>query len=196
MHQKEGGIGVNTQTHMPVTIAMSQESTNNPNNEPAMTIYLNPAPYPKVSKGSDPATVKLLKEDYAGAVSELTAIMQYIYQNTLSTNDESFANGVLQVALVEMSHLDMLGDAILALGGNPTFGDGRVYWHGNLVNYARTLREMLMANIQSESEAIDNYERHAAMTTNTEVRSLLERIAEDERLHLRFFTELLEKLNS
>jgi bacterioferritin len=188
-------MAMNTQTHMPVTIAMSQESASNPNNGPERTVYLNSEPYPTVGKGSDPNTVKMLKEDYAGAVSEMTAIAQYIFQNILSTSDESFANAILQIAIVEMSHLDMLGDAILALGGNPTFGNGTTYWQASLVNYARTLREMLMADIQSETQAINNYESQAAATTNMDVRALLERIAEDERLHLRFFTESLDQLN-
>jgi bacterioferritin len=136
----------------------------------------------------------MLKEDYAGAVSEMTAVAQYIYQNILSTDNESFANAILQIAIVEMSHLDMLGDAILALGGNPTFGNGSVYWQPKSVNYARTLPEMLKANIEAESQAIANYESQASQTPNASVRALLERITQDEQLHLRFFQETLAGL--
>ena len=185
---------MNTRTHMPVTLAMSQSSADNPNNGQGLTVYLDSEPYPTVGKGSDPNTVRMLKEDYAGAVSEMTAIAQYIYQNTLSTDNESFANAILQIGIVEMSHLNMLGEAIQALGGNPTFGNGTVYWQGKLVNYARTLPEMLRANIEAETQAIETYERHAARTTNASVRALLERIVKDEQLHLRFFRETLAGL--
>jgi bacterioferritin len=185
---------MNTQTHMPVTLAMSQSSADSPTNGQGLTVYLDSAPYPTVGKGSDPNTVKMLKEDYAGAVSEMTAVAQYIYQNILSTDYESFANAILQIAIVEMSHLDMLGDAILALGGNPTFGNGSIFWQPSSVNYSRTLPEMLMADINSESQAIVNYESHASQTTNSDVKALLERIVQDEQLHLRFFQETLASL--
>jgi bacterioferritin len=136
----------------------------------------------------------MLKEDYAGAVSEMTAVSQYVYQNILSTDNESFANAILQIGIVEMSHLDMLGDAILALGGNPTFGNGSIFWQGKLVNYARTLPVMLRADIEAETQAIANYTRHSAKTTNASVRALLLRIIKDEQLHLRFFRETLAGL--
>ncbi len=185
---------MNTRTHMPVTLAMSQSSADNPGSGQGLTVFLDSGPYPTVEKGSDPNTVRMLKEDYAGAVSEMTAVMQYIYQNILSSDNESFANAILQIGIVEMSHLDMLGDAILALGGNPTFGNGTVFWQGKLVNYARTLPEMLRADIESETQAIANYERHAANTTNASVRALLRRIIKDEQLHLRFFRNTLASL--
>ena len=185
---------MNTRTHMPVTLAMSQSSADNPNNGQGLTVFLDSGPYPTVDKGSDPNTVRMLKEDFAGAVSEMTAVSQYIYQNILSSDNESFANAILQIGIVEMSHMDMLGDAILALGGNPTFGNGTVFWQGKLVNYARTLPEMLRADIESETQAIANYERHAANTTNAAVRALLRRIIKDEQLHLRFFRNTLASL--
>lgn len=185
---------MNTQTHMPVTMPMSQSSADNPNSGRGLTVYLDSGPYPMVGQGSDPGTIKLLKEDYAGAVSEMTAVAQYIYQNILSVDNDSFANAILQIAIVEMSHLDMLGDAILALGGNPTFGNGSIFWQPSSVNYSRTLPEMLMANINSESQAIANYEAHASQTGNADVKALLERIIQDEQLHLRFFQETLAGL--
>ena len=185
---------MNTKTNMPVTFVMSQSSADSSTNAQGLTVYLDSEPYPTIDKGSDPITVRMLKEDYAGAVSEMTAVSQYIYQNILSTGNESFASAILQIGIVEMSHLDMLGDAIMALGGNPSLGNGSIFWNGKLVNYARTLPEMLRANIEAETQAIASYERHAANTTNTSVRALLKRIIKDEQLHLRFFRETLAGL--
>jgi len=187
---------MNTQTHMPAALIASQSAADNPNSGQGLTVYLDSGPYPTVGQGSDPDTVKLLKEDYAGAASEMTAVAQYTYQNILSADNDSFANAILQIAIVEMSHLDMLGDAILALGGNPTFGNGSIFWQPSSVNYSRTLPEMLMANINSESQAITNYEAHASQTANADVKALLERIVQDEQLHLRFFQETLAGLSA
>jgi len=161
---------------------------------PGMTVYIDSAPYPKVEDGDDPATVALLKEDYAGAEGELSGVLQYVYQHMMSEGDESFANAMLQIAIVEMTHLDMLGDAIKALGGSPTFDNGKFYWDTSNVDYAAGLQEMLQANINAEKTAIANYGKHAAQTANVFVKALLERIIKDEELHLRFFEETLAGL--
>ena len=156
-------------------------------------VLIDPAPYPEVTGSNDPETVKMLKEDYAGAKGELSAITQYIFQNT-TTKDKTFANALLQIAIVEMTHLDMLGDAIETLGGSPSFESGNVFWNASNVDYSQTRSGMLRADIKAESEAISEYKKHAAATRNPSVRDFLLRIAEDEKLHLKFFQDELAKL--
>ena len=156
-----------------------------------LPVCLHSEPYPTVEGSHDPETVAMLKQDYAGAAGELTAITQYVFQSARIANDETLANAMLQIAIVEMTHLDMLGDAIVTLGGSPSFDDGHYYWNASKVNYADSRRGMIEANIKSETTAIENYEKHAAATTNETVRAFLLRIAQDERLHLKFFTDML-----
>jgi len=154
-------------------------------------VFRDAAPYPEVAGPADPDTLEMLKQDYAGAESELTGIAQYIYQSIASGANEGFANALLQIAIVEMMHLDMLGDAVVALGGDPRFiVDGRD-WSAANINYANDLDAMLRANIEAEETAIDNYRRHAARTGNKSVRDLVLRIVEDEKLHLHFFRKQL-----
>ena len=160
------------------------------------TIFMDSEPYPEVAGGNDPATVALLKEDYAGAVSELTAILLYVFQNITAINDKAYSNAVLQISKVEMKHLDLLGDAIQTLGGSPDFHDGRQFWQAGYVNYATSVEEMLRTDIISETQAIGNYRKHAAQTRNASVRNLLLRIIEDETLHLRYFTEKLAQVRA
>jgi len=161
-----------------------------------MTVYIDSAPYPEVEGGSDPATVALLKEDYAGENGELGGVLQYVFQHIQSEDNDSFANAILQIAIVEMTHLDMLGDAIKTLGGSAAFDNGRYYWDSSNVNYATGFKEMLAANIEAEKTAIANYRSHAAQTGNVSVKALLERIIMDEELHLRFFEETLGAVDS
>jgi len=158
-----------------------------------MIMYLDSSPYPKVSGDNDPATVSMLKSDYAGASGELTAITQYVFQNGRTT-DETLANSILQIAIVEMMHLDMLGDAITTLGGNPSFDDENYYWNASKVNYVTDIKEILKADVEAEKTAINNYRKHAALTKNQSVKALLERIIKDEELHLRFFSETLASM--
>ncbi|MCL2670908.1 MAG: manganese catalase family protein [Clostridiales bacterium] len=160
---------------------------------PGIPVCVDTAPYPEVTGKPDSETVAMLKEDYAGAGSELTAVTQYVFQ-TSRCEDEAYANAILQIAIVEMLHLDMLGDAIVTLGGNPSFDDGHYYWSAHNVNYAVNQADMLRANIEAEKGAIAAYERHAAATTNETVKALLHRIITDELLHLRFFEESLAAL--
>lgn len=157
-------------------------------------VYVDSSPYPEVTGEPDPETVALLKEDYAGAGGELTAIAQYVFQTGRCTQDDHFANSILQIAMVEMIHLDMLGDVIVTLGGNPSFDDGKYYWSAHNVNYAADLAGMLRANIKAEQGAIAAYEKHAAETKNASVKALLQRFIVDEKLHLRFFEESLAVL--
>jgi len=155
-------------------------------------VYRDAAPYPQVGGPADADTVDMLKRDYAGSAGELSGITQYVYQSVAAGGEEAFANALLQIAIVEMMHLDMLGDAIAALGGDPRFCDDRQrYWSAADIDYSRDFENMLRANIQAEETAIANYRQHAFDTHNRSVRDLLLRIAEDEKLHLRFFRRTL-----
>jgi len=166
-------------------------------------VYRDAAPYPEVSGPADSDTVAMLKRDYAGSGGELSGITQYVYQSIAAGGkdavaneagaNEAFANALLQIAIVEMMHLDMLGDAIVTLGGDPRFSDDQQrYWTAADIDYSRSLEDMVRANVEAEETAIANYQRHASHTDNKSVRELLLRIAEDEKLHLRFFRKMLK----
>jgi len=164
-------------------------------------IQLDPRPYPEVRRATpaeggaemDASDVIRLQQDYAGRGGELSAITLYIFQNT-TTDDVAFANALLQIAITEMTHLDMLGDAIRTLGGTAEFKsspDG--YWSAANINYATDREGMLRAAIAAETGAISAYNAHAAATRNPTVRDFLLRIADDEKLHLVFFQEELAR---
>ena len=180
-------------SNYPQFIPMIPDIKADPKNEAEMTVYVDSSPYPEVTGSPDPVTVEMLKNDYAGAKGELTAITLYIFQNQRSTDNDTYANSVLQLAIVEMIHLDLLGDAIVALGGNPSFDNGQYYWSAKNVNYATEYREMLKVSLEAEQTAIANYEKHIARTNNESVKALLRRIVKDEELHVRFFSELLSR---
>jgi len=184
----------NQQNPMPTQFPQFMPPTSGPASHPTgyqMAVPIDSAPYPEVTGEHDPETVAMLKEDYAGADSELTAITQYVFQSGRTADNDAFANACLQIGIIEMMHLDMLADAIETLGGTPTFDDGRTFWTAENVNYASDLRGMIMANIAAEQGAIINYEKHIAMTSNESVKALLHRIIQDEKLHLQFFQDML-----
>lgn len=153
-------------------------------------------PEPKVERQNIQYGNILLK-DYAGEVSEFTAIALYIYQDFVSENRyKDYAKLVESIAIVEMKHLELIGETILLEGIKPMYVDG-VYPSGRLwtpmyVNYNTNILDMLCADIDSEKKAIANYNYHLVIIKDKYIRKLIERIILDEELHLKLFKEMLE----
>jgi len=80
-------------------------------------------PYPPIQVSeANRAYADLLSVDYCGAVSELSAITQYINnENRISYEKCAMAKVLLSIAVAEMMHLQKLGELIVLLGGNIDF---------------------------------------------------------------------------
>lgn len=140
----------------------------------------------------------ILLQDYAGAVSELTAINLYVYQHIISEKRfKDYSELIMAISIVEMKHLELLGETIKLLGVKPvftsSFAPNGQLWTADYVNFSDYLLEMLIADMESEKKAIENYEDHACLIKDEHVRKLLYRIILDEKLHLKLFHEMYEK---
>ena len=63
----------------------------------------------------------ILLEDYAGTSGELTAIHQYMYHHlTLQHSHLNISTLIREIAIVEVHHLELLGETIRLLGQFPT----------------------------------------------------------------------------
>jgi len=157
------------------------------------------APYPDTSNAcpceSDAA---LLSFDYAGRVSELTAITGYLFREHMTPGTcADVAAAFEQIAVVEMCHLDLLGATIAALGACPVYAAGcgqrRMPWNAAFVDYSTDLCTMLRRSIAEERDAIAQYRAHIPRLCQPCVRALIERIILDEELHVRVFCDLLAR---
>ncbi len=144
---------------------------------------------------------KLLLQDYAGTVSEDTAVHLYMYQHLLQNEKwEEFAEALEDIAIVEMHHLEILGKLILKLGLNPIYAtvdssnDNVIYWTSENVDYTDDIKKMLQVDIQAETLAIEQYELHKEMMDDKYIRAIIDRIIQDEKEHLKIFKELYNKL--
>lgn len=158
-----------------------------------------PVPYP------EPRVVRpnqyyamLLLEDYAGAVSELTAINQYFYHYlTFYEKYGDVAELEECVSIIEMLHLELLGKTIRLLGVEPEYrtltNNRPVYWSASFVYYGQGICDRLAADIAAEKMAIRNYRLHQQMIDDPHVKELLERIIMDEQHHLQLFTGCMQK---
>lgn len=152
-------------------------------------------PYPKLTGTLYPQDIRCIVDDYSGRAGELTAITQYVYQQYISHSfDEELAKELLRIAIVEMHHHELLGEAIAQMGGDPIMGGSTCFWSGSNVNYTKNPVTFLRNNIQAEYQAIANYRRSIACVRNESLKELLARIIMDEELHIEIFTQQLKRL--
>ena len=154
--------------------------------------------YPEIV-GAKPCerTVRLLYDLRSGRESELTAILQYIYQNeVLAKCNKEVAFILEKIAIVEMHHLELLGDAIIAFGGKPCYIDSDGFdYNTSSVAYYTDLRSILEKDIKDEEFAVQAYRHTAQMVDNESLRELLNAIADDECVHIKILTALLDDLD-
>lgn len=157
-------------------------------------------PYPPLQvREQNRGYADLLGVDYCGAVSELSAIAQYINnENRLSCSKCPAARTILGLAMAEMMHLQKLGELIVLLGGNIDFAarqrDGRQrLWTPEYLTIPEHTVKMLRADIEAEQAAINQYEQHIRRINDDCVRAVLKRIIRDEEYHIMILDALLQE---
>ncbi len=115
-------------------------------------------PYPPTDTcEKNPCYASLLSEDYAGYNSEMTAINQYFFQYLCIQNEHCELAHVLEcISLVEMRHMNLLGQLIVNLGCIPVIGSfsrrRTRYWCGNNINENLDVQCFLRQNIENEKK--------------------------------------------
>lgn len=155
-----------------------------------MPIAVN-KPYPSTDGlCHDAYSLRIISPAYASPQSELNAILQYVYHSFFFEKEgyKEIADLLVGIAVNEMRHLDLLGSSILALGAAPVFAQypmtGFNFYSAKYVSYSSSLLHMLEDDIRGERHAIAAYTKMLKCLTNLQVRSIISRILEDEKLHL------------
>ena len=157
-------------------------------------------PYPPIQAWCrNPGYAAILTNDYCGAVSELSAITQYINnENRLCMENCRLARTLLEIAMAEMMHLQKLGELITLLGGEVDFSairpnGAQVQWTPSCLSIPRNARKMLCTDIQAEKDAIAQHKEHMGMISDECVNAGLRRIIRDEEYHIILLKALLEE---
>lgn len=156
-------------------------------------------PYPPIQvREQNTAYADLLSIDYCGAVSEMSAITQYINsQNRISCEDCTLAKTILGIAVAEMMHLQKLGELIWLLGGKvdyvARYQNGPKMWSPSCLVLPETARQMLLEEIVSEQDAIKQYRVHMNRIQDDCINAVLDRIIADEEYHITMLQILLDK---
>lgn len=153
-------------------------------------------PYPStLTDQPNYSDARCLVESYGGRTSETTAVLTYIYQHYILADDyPDIADLMLDVAITEMHHHELLGEAIVHNGGDPVIGGLKGFWNGSYVNYAKNVKTILIKNIAAEKAAIRDYLLDIKCVKSTELKQLIQRIILDEELHIALFEEALASL--
>ena len=158
-------------------------------------------PYPPIQVNErNQNYANLLSIDYCGSVSELSAITQYINnENRLSGDRCTIAKTILGIAMAEMIHLQKLGEMIVLLGGNVDYTakthNGRIQmWTPKYITIPIDPQEMLIADIESEKDAIRQYKMHMDLIRDDDVNAVLARIIKDEEYHIIMLETLIDEL--
>lgn len=158
-------------------------------------------PYPPTQvKEKNQAYANLLSIDYCGSVSEMSAITQYINnENRLSCERCPLIKTILGIAMAEMIHLQKLGELIYLLGGiidfTAKYRDGSVkMWTPEYVTLPENAPNMIMADIEAEKAAINQYKLHMKMINDSYVNAVLARIIKDEQYHIMLLQALMKEL--
>ena len=140
-----------------------------------------------------------MSQNLAGPQGEMTAVYQYLYQNwVLRCSFPEIAAVLVRISKVEMHHLDIFGQVIGLLGGEPRCqARPNVYrsaWSGNMINYTKDLRKMLSYNMFLEQTAVDTYTKLACSVQDDCLSAILNRVAQDEQVHVHIYQDLLDML--
>lgn len=160
--------------------------------------YQDPMPYPSVFRlRPDKEMAERIMSGYSGAYSELTTTLQYAQHSLRCRNYAEISETMRGIFYVETLHMEYLGDIICKMGGNAeykiSFQDKSIDWQASMVNYANSPSAMLWLDIEGEKGAAAFYEQTAQMTDQPELKSLMLRLAEDEKLHVKILTDLYNR---
>lgn len=162
-------------------------------------MYTVNKPYPQpVGLTENRRAACILLKSYCGPCSEMTAVNQYMYHYLKAYEcHPQVAEAFRQIAETELRHLYLLGAVVCQLGVNPKLRtvseNGSHYWNAKSIGYGRGIKDMLAIDIESEQVQIEQYEKSMRRIGNTQIHTLLARILEDEKLHVKILSDLYSK---
>lgn len=160
-----------------------------------LSLYRAQGDYPEINfRCRDPQALALLYPLYAGAGSELTAILQYTYQHLICCPPQ-VADTLSGISMVEMHHLELLGQLIRSFGGDPRFcqPSRRQWWSGDMACYDNRLCKLLLKDLSDEHNAVTAYLFAAQRISQPCAAALLRRIAKDEEHHIILLSQLINQ---
>ena len=161
------------------------------------------SPYPSTEGvGQDRESVRIISPAYADRGSELTAILQYVYQAIVFSGLQmkQYSRLLMGIAVSEMHHLDILGDMLYQMGALPVFTScpPRLFdfYSTAAVSYSSEPEKMIRDDIRGEQEAIRQYQSMLRRLRNEQIAAVISRIILDEELHLQTLQSIMSEIKN
>jgi len=171
--------------------------------------------YPVRVSGPDPTFAAMLVEQHGGPNGELSASTQYLNQ-AVACKDPAIKDLLLDIGTEELSHLELISEAIKLLLGDPTInsinqaptlelsgGGGAMYvnssghtWTADFVSSVGDVVANLHSNVAAELKAKAVYQRLYQRATDPGIRDLIDFLICREEAHAQLFMRALEKVQN
>ncbi|WP_195986056.1 ferritin-like domain-containing protein [Clostridium sp. D33t1_170424_F3] len=161
--------------------------------------FQSPEPYPPIKvEGKNKLYAGLMHGNLVASASEMTAVCQYLYDSwILESQRPDAAKTMHAIAKVEMHHLDIFGNLVRELGGDPTyavqFRQRKQVWNGGYVSNHKNFFHLMQRNLLAEQDTIAKYLRQASMIQDSNISAILRRIVLDEQVHVQIFRSFLDE---
>ncbi|MCI9263131.1 MAG: rubrerythrin family protein [Oscillospiraceae bacterium] len=159
--------------------------------------YQAEGPYPEIRvEGRNRQYGQTILSNVGGGVSEMGAVARYLYSGFTQEGRPEVAECLERIAMVEMHHLSIFSQLARQLGEDPRlwapFRGRRRYWTPEYLRYPQGLEQILRYSIEEEKATVQKYRQQALWIKDMNVAANLLRIIEDEELHIKVLTGLLE----
>lgn len=158
-------------------------------------------PYPPVRvRERNREYADLVSVSYCGMVSEMSAVMQYINnESRIAGSNCAMGRLLLGMAIAEMTHMQILGALIGLLGGNVCYtakqpGKQPWMWSPQCLTLPDKMEEMLQADLEREIATIDQYSMQIRMIRDDYVNAVLGRIIQDEQYHVMLLRSMMDTM--
>lgn len=156
-------------------------------------------PYPPIRvRERNRGYADLIGVSYCGMVSELSACLQYINnESRIAGRGCAVGKTLLGMAIAEMTHMQMLASLIGLLGGSVCYTAGQAggqpwMWSPQCLTLPEKLDEMLRADLERELAVIDQYNSQIRMIRDDYVNAVLARIIQDEQYHVMLLRSMMD----
>lgn len=162
-----------------------------------MKYYID-KPYPKITSiQENPNDGAMILSNIGGLHSEMSAVSLYFYNAIiLKYTHSQLAEAMKQISIVEMHHLEIFCELAYLLGVDPRLWechhDHLDYWSPGYNVYPCQIEPLLENAIIQEKNTIAIYEYQCACLYNQTIVAILQRIIEDEQLHVKIFQSFLD----
>lgn len=163
-------------------------------------LFADPSPYPSIRcEGENPRYAAAMLADLGSCNSEMTAVSFYFYASLLTRDCfPDYSECFRRIDMVEMHHMDMLGQLALLLGTDPRLWamdkEAPKYWSPSCILYPSTLPAIVKAALAGEKEAIKQYREQCSWIEDRLVLAVIRRIIKDEELHASILEGILEEI--